>query len=34
MGGSGLNDVWSSLDGINWKQENANAGWRTRYSHI
>lgn len=25
-----LNDVWSSADGINWRQENANAPWIAR----
>jgi leucine-zipper-like transcriptional regulator 1 len=25
-----MNDVWSSSDGVNWKQETANAGWPAR----
>ena len=28
-----LNDVWSSVDGVNWKQETANAPWSARDSH-
>lgn len=27
------NDVWSSEDGINWKQVTANAPWSPRYDH-
>lgn len=28
-----FNDVWSSSDGINWKQETQNAPWTPRYDH-
>ncbi|MCB9932012.1 MAG: hypothetical protein H6841_01165 [Planctomycetes bacterium] len=28
----GLNDVWTSSDGVNWTQQ-ANAPWPTRYNH-
>ncbi len=31
--GNGLNDVWSSEDGINWKREVAHAEFRGRGSH-
>ncbi len=27
------NDVWSSSDGVNWKQEIVNAPWTPRYDH-
>ena len=38
MGGSddnsaGLNDVWLSLDGSDWREETAAAEWSARYSH-
>jgi len=32
-GQHGLNDVWSSTDGVNWTEETANAPWSGRYGH-
>jgi len=31
--GSGLNDVWSSADGISWRLETASAAFSPRYQH-
>jgi hypothetical protein len=31
--GTDLNDVWSSVDGINWVEETANAPWDARTQH-
>lgn len=28
-----LNDVWSSVDGVNWNQETSEAGFSPRYGH-
>lgn len=28
-----FNDVWSSVDGVDWKQETSNAPWTPRYDH-
>ncbi|MFV2015415.1 MAG: kelch repeat-containing protein, partial [Candidatus Heimdallarchaeota archaeon] len=28
-----LNDVWSSVDGVNWNQETSEAGFSERYGH-
>jgi N-acetylneuraminic acid mutarotase len=28
-----LNDVWSSSDGMNWRQETASASWTPRFGH-
>ncbi|MDA0576520.1 MAG: hypothetical protein O3B24_00300 [Verrucomicrobia bacterium] len=30
-GANSRNDVWSSLDGVNWEAVTTNAGWRGRY---
>ncbi len=31
--GAQLNDIWSSDDGLHWRQELANAPWRPRWNH-
>ena len=31
--GTQVNDVWSSVDGLNWRQELASAPWHPRWGH-